>query len=136
MKKLTKKDKKALDEILKSTGKALIGTMTLLEIPNYLKSSYVTEKDRYYLIFRKEVIEKTSDKMLLDLGFEQKDKNKHEFFHIELDARGFTVRWIESLKDYFIEPLINPTARIKISDKMDLQDTFKLITNKFLDTTE
>jgi len=137
MKKLNKKDKEALDEMLKATGKALIGTMQMLEIPNYLKSSYVTETDRYYLTMRKETIEKTSDKMLLDLGFKKiNPKNEHEFFNIKLHAKGFTVRWLEELKDYFIEPEFMPTARIKVSDKMLLQDAFKLITGKFLDGFE
>ena len=130
MKKLDKKQKKQFDELLKSIGKSLIGTMEILKIPNYIKSEYATEENQYTLIFKKHFIERTTDKLLIELGFIQEKENN--FFHIELDAKGFIVRWIEELNDYFIEQKENPTARIKVSSKLSLQDAFKLITDRNL----
>ncbi len=74
---------------------------------------------------------KTTDWLLEVHGF--KKEKDHKFFHIELDCKGFTVRWIEELKGYFIEPSHNPTARISVEDSFRLGMAFKLITNKDLE---
>jgi hypothetical protein len=73
--------------------------------------------------------EKTDSRVLEYLCFEA-DKNKMEYSHIELEAKGWIVRYKETLKSYFIEPILYPTARIKINTVDDLHAAFILITGK------
>jgi len=53
MKKLTKKEQKEFDSILKNIGQTLIATMDFLEIPNYIDASYECNGEKYTLKFKK-----------------------------------------------------------------------------------
>ena len=50
MKDLSKREKKAFDELMQSIGKSLIGVMKIAEIPNYIQASF--ECDGEYYLFR------------------------------------------------------------------------------------
>jgi len=73
--------------------------------------------------------EKINPNVLDYLGFER-DKNNMEYSHIELEAKGWIVRYLETLKGYFVEPIYQPTARIKVETVDKLHATFILITDK------
>ena len=53
MKKLTKKERKDFDGLLQEIGKSLIGTMDILQIPNYIEASYDCNGEKYTLRFEK-----------------------------------------------------------------------------------
>jgi len=53
MKKLTKKEQKDFKGLLEEIGKSLIGTMDILEIPNYIDASYECNGEKYTLKFKK-----------------------------------------------------------------------------------
>lgn len=47
MKDLSKKEKKAFDELMKLIGKSLIGVMKIAEIPNYIQASFEFDGEHY-----------------------------------------------------------------------------------------
>jgi|AntRauTorckE5430_2_1112549.scaffolds.fasta_scaffold04885_5 hypothetical protein len=53
MEKLSEKNKKEFDSLLQEIGKTLIGTMDVLEIPNYIDASYKCNGKKYTLRFEK-----------------------------------------------------------------------------------
>lgn len=76
---------------------------------------------------------KLTDAIIEYYGFKPEHKGCHyEWFRIELEAKGFSLRWLESLKGYYIEPKFQPTARIEVRTEMDLKLAFELITGKEL----
>ena len=53
MKKLTEKEQKDFDGWLQEIGNSLIGTMDILQIPNYIEASYDCNGKKYTLEFKK-----------------------------------------------------------------------------------
>ena len=53
MKKLNNIEQAQFDEISKNVGQTLIATMTVLEIPNFIEATYVSNGDKYTLRFEK-----------------------------------------------------------------------------------
>ena len=47
MRDLSKEEKKAFDELMKSIGKSLIGVMKFAEIPNYIQASFECDGEHY-----------------------------------------------------------------------------------------
>ena len=70
------------------------------------------------------------DARVLDYLCFQTCNNNMEYSEIELEAKGWIVRYRETLKGYFLEPINFPTVRIKVDTVDKLHAGYILITNK------
>lgn len=70
------------------------------------------------------------ESQLIEVGFTPEKDNK--YFKVELDAKGFVLRYSENLKDYVVEPIFRPTSRIVVNSFQKLEVLYNVITDKYL----